>query len=429
MSLAIFAAACLPASPISGYMADRYQNRRIPMTLGLLTILGATIFFCFSTNIAMLVIARLFQGVSTAVIWTVGLALVIDTVDRKNIGQATGWTTVAQSIGVFSGPILGGIVYHNSGYYAVWAMCFAIVAVAIVLRVFIIEKKETKKWLPDSLTSTDTEATVVSQASNKPATRSQETAVLSRAPSDIEEGLPEKKGSPPKQKAFGHEFLGLIRKPRLLAALWGTLVEASIQTSFESTLPLFVHETFHWDSTGAGLIFLPIVIPTFLAPVVGKLGDRYGPKWLCAGGFAFTVPFFVCLRFVTDNSINHKVMLIAFLAGIGLGLTFVFAPLMAEISWAVESDHQEEDGIPPYAQAYGLYNLAYSGGAIAGPLMGGLIRDSAGFATVGWTFAIMSGFTAITQALWIGDNSLKTWRRKNSTSHQSTNSEATVVAA
>lgn len=375
------------------------------MMLGLGTILGATIFFCFSTSIPMLVIARLLQGVSTAVIWTVGLALVIDTVDRKNIGQATGWTTVAQSIGVFSGPILGGIVYHNAGYYAVWAMCFAIVAVGIFLRIIIIEKKEAKKWLPDSLTSTDTEATVFSQSSEKPKSRSENPEPM-RIDSDLEQGIA-KKNTGKAKAGFGNEFLSLIRKPRLLAALWGTLVEASIQTSFESTLPLFVKETFNWNSTGAGLVFLPIVIPTFLAPVVGKLGDRYGPKWLCAGGFAFTVPFFVCLRFVTDNSINHKVMLFGLLAGIGLGLTFVFAPLMAEISWAVEVDHDESgDSPPPYAQAYGLYNLAYSGGAIAGPLMGGLIRDSAGFATVGWSFAIMTGVTAITQMIWIGENLL-----------------------
>lgn len=55
---------------------------------------------------------------------------------------------------------------------------------------------------------------------------------------------------------------------------------------------------------------------------------------------------------------------------------------MAEITWSVVGDEQgglgevDEHGgsVSPYAQAYDMYNMAFSGEAFVGPLLGGLIR-------------------------------------------------------
>jgi predicted MFS family arabinose efflux permease len=44
----------------------------------------------FGKNIPMLVIARLLQGTSAAVVWTVGLAMVLDTVGPENLGKVIG---------------------------------------------------------------------------------------------------------------------------------------------------------------------------------------------------------------------------------------------------------------------------------------------------------------------------------------------------
>lgn len=66
----------------------------------------------------MLIIGRLLQGISAAVVWVVGLAMLVDTVGRNNIGQSMGIVTAATSAGVFLAPLLGGIVYDNGGYYA-----------------------------------------------------------------------------------------------------------------------------------------------------------------------------------------------------------------------------------------------------------------------------------------------------------------------
>lgn len=342
------------------------------MLLGLIALAGATVLLCLSRNIAMLLVGRVLQGLSGSLTWVVGLALVIDTVDSANVGRATGWISMATSAGVFVAPLLGGVVYEGGGYYSVFAMCFGLITVDIALRLIIIEVKEARRWLPPAVDETGVEIP-------GPA----------RAPVNL--GL--------------KSILGLLRKPRLLAALWGTLVFAIIQTAFDSTLPLLVEELFHWGALGAGLIFLPLVLPSFLGPLIGMVGDRYGPKWLAACGFLFATPCLVCLRLVVDNNIDDKVLLCGLLAGVGIGTACVFGPLTAEITWSVAEDDSDAPGgmsTAPIGIVYALYNMSYSGGALIGPLMGGMIRDHAGWGTLTWVLALFAFVTSITQAIWIG---------------------------
>ncbi|KAK7424971.1 hypothetical protein QQZ08_008367 [Neonectria magnoliae] len=393
ISLAIYGAALLICSPIWGYIADRIGNRRNPMLVGLIMLTAATVFLCVSRSLAMFMIGRALQGISASLTWTVGLALVIDTVDSSDVGKATGFIGMATSFGILSAPLLGGVVYAKGGYYTVFAMCFGLLAVDIVLRLAIIEVKEAKQWLDGPTTPpprADPESNL--RMSSRPEEEGGNTEVKTAGLS--------KEAQRASKSPIG-TLIRLLRKPRLLSALWGTLVHAIIQTSFDSTLPLLVADIFGWDSIGGGLIFLPIILPSFGSPVIGAFSDRYGPKWLAAFGFCFATPFLICLRFVSEDSMANKVMLCGLLAGVGIALACVFGPLMAEINWSVQGDGQDSDDVP-VAQAYGLYNMAFSGGTIIGPLIGGLIKESAGWGTVAWTMGVMTFVSAIPQLIWTG---------------------------
>ncbi|KAH6985007.1 major facilitator superfamily domain-containing protein [Ilyonectria sp. MPI-CAGE-AT-0026] len=395
ISLAVYGAALLIFSPIWGYIADRLGNRRLPMLIGLIMLTAATVILCLSKTLAMFMVGRALQGISASLTWTVGLALVIDSVDSNDVGKATGWVGMSASLGILTAPLLGGVVYAKGGYYPVFAMCFGLLVVDIVLRLVIVEVKEAKRWLdqPSNLPSEDPEV-------------NREGTLTTPGPErDAENTQSEVPVSPKETSRTSHSPIGtlikLLRQPRLLAALWGTLVQAIIQTSFDSTLPLLVSDIFGWDSIGSGLIFLPVILPSFGSPLVGALCDKYGPKWLATFGFFFATPFLICLRFVSENSMAQKVMLCGLLVGIGIAMACVFGPLMAEINWAVQCDEEDSDEVP-VAQAYGLYNMAFSGGTMLGPIMGGLIRDTAGWGTVGWSLGLVSFVSAIPQLIWTG---------------------------
>jgi MFS family permease len=184
------------------------------------------------------------------------------------------------------------------------------------------------------------------------------------------------------------------------------MVQASIISAFDSVIPLLVRRVFNWDPTGAGLIFLSFVIPSFVAPPVGAVSDRYGPRWLIVLGFLLVLPLMVLLRLVTDNTLGHKVLLCALLALIGVSLTLVGPPLMAEIAHVVEAKEKMNPGIfgktGAYAQAYGLFVTAWAAGSMFGPLWAGLVQNEAGWATMAWTFGLFSALGALPALIWTG---------------------------
>jgi drug/metabolite transporter (DMT)-like permease len=79
-----------------------------------------------------------------------------------------------------------------------------------------------------------------------------------------------------------------------------------------------VKRTFGWNSFGAGLMLLAVMIPGFISPVVGHYySDKYGPKWLSVFGYLACAPPLILLRLVDHNSTQQKVLLAALLSFLG----------------------------------------------------------------------------------------------------------------
>lgn len=144
--LACYNAALVVGSPIAGIYADHSSSRRWPLLLGLLALCACTVLLCLAKSVALLIVGRLLQGLSAAIVWTVGLALLVDTVGR-DIGQAMGWVSIAMAVGLLVAPVIGGAVYAVAGYYAVFYTAFAVIFCDIVLRLVLVEKKVARQWL------------------------------------------------------------------------------------------------------------------------------------------------------------------------------------------------------------------------------------------------------------------------------------------
>jgi MFS family permease len=131
------------------------------MLFGLVTLAGATAMLQTSSSIAALVSGRIIQGISAAIVWTVGLALLVDTVGQCGIGMALGWVGTSASISQLVAPMLGGVVFDKGSYDDVFSIAYALLALDIALRILMIEKKEAKRWdgadttvLPPAFTDT-----------------------------------------------------------------------------------------------------------------------------------------------------------------------------------------------------------------------------------------------------------------------------------
>ena len=65
-------------APVCGYFADRLTYRKVPMLLGLAMISGATVMLCLATTLPLLILGRMLQGASSAVIWVVVSSSFVD---------------------------------------------------------------------------------------------------------------------------------------------------------------------------------------------------------------------------------------------------------------------------------------------------------------------------------------------------------------
>ena len=105
------------------------------------------------------------------------------------------------------------------------------------------------------------------------------------------------------------------------------------------------------------------------------------------------------------------VLLCALLALVGVALTMVMTPIMAEVTYVVAAQEKAQPGkFGPkgaYAQAYGLFNTAFAGGMLVGPIWGGFVTGKAGWATTCWSLGLWSAVSAVPALLftggWIGD--------------------------
>jgi MFS family permease len=388
------------------------MSRRLPFTLGLLALGGSTVLLCLGSSIAVLVLGRLLEGLSAAVIWTSAPALLVDTVGQKEIGKVMGWYSISINCGVLLGPLLGGVVFERSGYYAVFAMAFGIIFLDISLRLVLVEKKVAAKWLDASRERESVYWIKTYDAAGLPriAPSSEMDAISSLGSLAILETydngtsiINHQDVPAPRNTRFCSirslpPIVTLLCSSRLLAALWGSLVQAIILFAFDSVLPLFVHRTFGWGSTGAGLIFLPIIIPSFTAPLVGHMADKYGPRWLSAVGFVTVVPFLVLLRLVTHHSLQQVALLCTLLTLLGCSMNLIMVPLMAEISYVVEAKEKKSGMFGKggaYAQAYGLFSSSFAAGAVVGPIWAGFMEQRAGWGTTMWSLGLLCGLTAV----------------------------------
>ena len=202
----------------------------MPLIIGLLALGVSTALICIGNSIGILIAGRVLQGASAAVVGAVGLALINDTFDKEEIGQAMGYIGISTSLGILLAPLLGGLVYKTSGYYSVFAMAFGLIAIDIVLRLAIIEKSAVTR-----LEGQTADSNFVTQAEIP--LESLEDAILPLPAIPVEYTQTTVVPSPNKQSTLSI----LLTSRRFLVASWGTMVQATLLTAFDSVSSLLSH--------------------------------------------------------------------------------------------------------------------------------------------------------------------------------------------
>ena len=102
ISLAIFI-------PVSGRIADRFGARTVFRSAIIAFLLGS-IACAQAPDVAFLVAARFFQGVGGALMLPVGRLVLMRSVEKRDLIQATSWVLIPAVVGPILGPPIGGFI-------------------------------------------------------------------------------------------------------------------------------------------------------------------------------------------------------------------------------------------------------------------------------------------------------------------------------
>ncbi|KAM0182039.1 hypothetical protein ACHAPC_007052 [Botrytis cinerea] len=398
--LACYAGASVLFSFPAGYIADYSSSRQLPFLVGLVALLASTVLLMLGTSIEALIVARIFQGISGATVWTIGLALVMDTVGSEKLGVTIGSIFSFISTGELAAPVLGGVVYDKVGSNAVFGMGIALLGVDFGMRVAVIEKKVARKWgVGEGLDGSEQGGASESESGNG---NGEEAPLLGNGENSDLDSWKIHKELPKIVRKF--PVLYLLSSPRLLTAQLVAFMQATILAVFDATIPTQSQSVFGFTALQTGLLFTPIVLTSLIfGPLTGMAVDRYGPKLIGTIGYTFFTLPLILLRLPVSNTTHDLVLYCVLLSLCGFGMAMIGAPSIVEASYVAEKYHNANPELfgekGPYAQLYALNSMVFSAGFTFGPVLAGSLRESIGYGNMN---AVVAGMCAVVAALCFG---------------------------
>ncbi|KAF8213784.1 major facilitator superfamily domain-containing protein [Mycena galopus ATCC 62051] len=319
-------------------LSERYNNRRIPLILGLILLIGSQVLLMEAPDFPVMCISRVLQGFGSTVVWVNGLALLCDATPERYIGRQLGFAMAGLAIGSLAGPPIGGALYSRFGFRAPFICGIIVAFFDLIGRLVIIERKEALRWNFDPA--------AVPDGDKETAEGSTSTLTL------VKSGI---------KLSLAGVMSRLLRSPRAVVVITVTFLYGIIYSAQEPTLPLRLNHVWDLRSHSVGLVYLAGVIPTFFsAPLVGWYSDRKGVEWPLVICISMAIPWWIVMA--SQRSLG--VFIFAYVMG-SFFISGLVSPVMAELA-AVS---RGIDGVG-YAHVYGAFNLVYG---IAGPIIGGQI--------------------------------------------------------
>ncbi|TFK57595.1 MFS general substrate transporter [Heliocybe sulcata] len=409
-------------------LCERYNTRQMPFVLGMLFLIGSQVLLMEAPTYWVMCLARIIQGVSSSVVWVVGLALLCENVPEEVVGRQLGLAMSGLSLGILVGPPVGGGLYNAFGYRGPFIFGIIISVIDLIGRLLIIERKDALLWGVDTAASQgkdveqppagsdekkekrvetdDTQKDAQIRASQEP-----DDAGPSRADGQVDVPKSNTEGAQETQTAAELHEAGkkrisvfrvvgqLGRSPRALTAFIITIAYGLVYASQEPTIPLHLQAQWGYDSTKVGLVFIASVVPTLISsPIAGWLADKCGAEWVTAPMLILSIPWWLI---VIIN--GHVALFIVAFAIQSLFTAGALAPITAELAAVARTF--DEIG---YAHVYGAFNLAYGVGSAVGPLIGGQIYDhtSRGWLAVCVLAAGLVLISAVLGFIYTGETSL-----------------------
>jgi EmrB/QacA subfamily drug resistance transporter len=304
-----------------GRIADIYGRKRI-FTYGIIIFTASSLVAGFSVSTEMLLVLRAFQGLGSAMIFGNVAAIIATLFPVGERGKALGITVTGVFLGLFLGPVLGGLLTQNLGWRSIF---FFNVPLGIITTLSVLRLEG--EWAEAHGEKFDFTGSLILGVS---------LVVLMY-------GLSELPGPYGLYLIFGG-ILGLVAFYLVEKRMESPVLEvdlfknrsftlhnlaafinycAGVPIVFILSLYLQYIKALDPQTTGLLMAVQPVMMAVF-SPLAGKLSDRVEPRLVASTGMALTALGLAFLAFLSQDT--SLVWIVSGLVILGLGFALFSSP-------------------------------------------------------------------------------------------------------
>ncbi|MBF0681048.1 MAG: multidrug efflux MFS transporter [Devosia sp.] len=318
--------------PVTGFLLQRINTR--PIFIAAMSIFSLGTAICaISPGIELLILGRVVQATGTAIMMPLLMTTVMTLVPPASRGKTMGNISIVMSVAPAIGPMIGGFILTNFDWRFMFYFTLPIAIGALILGAIRIRNVTTPRDVPLDVLSVILSALafggLVYGLSSLGEGASHPSAIPAWLPIAIgvlgmglfvwrQFGLQKDNNALLDLRTLQHRnyTLSLITIAIAMVALLGSSI----------LIPIYTQTVLGLDPFYTSLILLPGALSmAFLAPIVGRLYDKLGPRPLLVPGVVAVSAVMWALAFAGQDT-----PIWAVIAGhliLSIGLAFTFTPL------------------------------------------------------------------------------------------------------
>ncbi len=317
-----------------GRLADMFGRKEL-YTLGFVVFTAGSVACGASGSLETLILARMAQALGAAMLQANSVAIITQAADKSELGRAIGVQGAAQAVGLSVGPALGGVLIAMLGWRWIFYINLPVGILGTLSAWLILPATEPHglgepfDWLGLALFAPGIALWMyaITQGELQGWGSPQIATLLTLSPVLLALFLLHERRS-----AFPMVDLGLFADRRFTAGIAAGLLSYAVLFGALFVIPVFLERALRRgpESTGLTVTAVPFVL-AMVAPVAGRLADRFGSRGLTAAGMATAALALLLLEEVPPGA---ELPLLAVLGLFGLGLGAFTPPNNAAIMGA-----------------------------------------------------------------------------------------------
>ncbi|HWN72415.1 MAG TPA: MFS transporter [Solirubrobacterales bacterium] len=307
-----------------GRLGDIFGRRRMFLS-GVVIFALSSATAGFAVDETALVISRVVQGVGAALMMPGTLSIITDAFPAHERGKAMGTWAGVSALALAVGPVLGGFLTEHVSWRAIFYINIPVAIGAVLATLFAVrESRDTSVGREVDyggvavLTVGLTALVLALVEGNAWGWGSTEIVGLLALAALA---LPTFVWVENRVKAPMVQF-DLLSDRNFLAAVCVALIITFAMMGVFFFLALYMQDILHYSPLEAGVRFLPSTLMIVgVAPVAGRLSDRFGPRWLIAGGLVIVAASLFSFSRIAVDSTYLDLLPGFMLLGIGIAMT------------------------------------------------------------------------------------------------------------